>query len=185
MIKISKSSFKELYDVACETWQTKFNEKFSKFNFTDYIEFEENFLEEMKQACSSEQLLIFNKIFKEHLPKSPFEGIKDYKSFCKISGKEELKESDFKKSDNSKKTLTQAKITQFEDYFNNGEKLDWNNKSQAKWYPWYETGSGSLWFVGCHDRDYRFAGAAGYFKSQEIAKFVGETFIDVYKDLIY
>jgi hypothetical protein len=185
MIKIDKKDFKKLYDKACEAWTRKFNEKFAKFMFVDYIEFEDSYLEEMRVACTSEQLEIFNSIFKEFLPKNKFEGIKDYKSFCKISGKKELELSMFEFLDNPKKSLAQAKINQYEDYFNSEQKLDWDNHDQAKWYVWYNTGSCSLAFLGVDYYYFDFGGGAGYFINRETAEFVGKTFIDDYKNLIY
>lgn len=52
MIKIKKTEFQKLYDIACSSWKTKFDDKLKKFLFIDHVEFDESFIQEMRTACA-------------------------------------------------------------------------------------------------------------------------------------
>lgn len=119
-------------------------------------------------------------------PESKFKGISDYKSFCNKSGMRFLTASDFNNFPSwmVRKQLAQAKIQQFENYFNEGWDKNWANQSQKKYYPFFTlNGYGGLLFYGCLCYGSFFFGIAGFYKDEEIATFVGKTFIDVYSDL--
>jgi hypothetical protein len=182
-IKIKKTEFKKLYDLACDGWKTKFNTMLNKFVFSDEVEFEQNFMEEMKNACNPKQLKVFESIFKDHLPKNLFH-INTYSKVCKELGVKELKLADFSFLDLAfrKKALAQAKIQQLEKLFNGSWIKDWNNRNQRKHYPYFVY-NGKSWSVGvcgfvC---GYSYA-AVGFYLDERTARFVGETFIDMYQD---
>lgn len=170
-IKIKKEEFKELYNLACDPWKTKFNEKFKDLLFDNELEFEEEFISEMKSACTSEQLPVFLKIFKSYLPENLFDKIKTYQDVCDAIGE-----------DNQKSPYD--KIKQIEKLFNETWKKNWKNKSQKKWYPYYTINdSGRLVFDSLHCRYVSFVGEVAFFKDQETANFVGKQFIDIYQEL--
>lgn len=74
-----------------------------------------------------------------------------------------------------------------------GKKIDWNNYEQRKYFPWFDmetypsqVGSGSGFsYDGC---DCGSAGSAVgsrlVFPTSEIAKFVGKTHLELYRDLM-
>lgn len=64
-VTVKKSEFKPLYDAACSDWKTRFDNVLKSFVFTDELEFTSEFVEEMRSACTKEQRIIFNTIFKE------------------------------------------------------------------------------------------------------------------------
>jgi hypothetical protein len=185
MIIVKKNEFEKLYSIACDTWKEKFKNLLKDFIFSDNIEFKEEFIEEMRKACTADQLTIFNEIFKDYIPKNLFEGISDYKSFCIKSNHSELILSDFKHSIDPKRAFALEKLEQIKQYFNKGIALDWDNHNQQKWYPWYYTGSGGLRFGRSYYHYRDFCGGVAFFIDQETSDFVGKTFIDIYKDLVY
>lgn len=72
--------------------------------------------------------------------------------------------------------------------FNEGWVPDWTDSSQAKYYPWFKMGSPSG--VGFSYLDYvgwnasSGVGSRLCFKSGELAKHVGQLFIDDYRDFL-
>lgn len=77
------------------------------------------------------------------------------------------------------------KIGYISEYFNQGWIPDFANRSQYKYYNWFER-AGSGWVFGiCYDGF--CCGGCGfgcYFRSSEIATHVGKKFIDVYRDYL-
>lgn len=184
-ISINKKDFQPLYNIACSGWKTKFDTFLKDYIFSDTIDFDESFILEMKKACTSDQLPVFNKIFKNYLPKSKFDEITDYDSFCKVSGYHKWELEDFKEHTNPKKALALEQLAQIEEYFGKDWKKNWKNKSQYKYFPVFDiTDKGSLVFRSAHSRYYCFGGEVAFFPDEETATFVGKTFISIYEDLL-
>lgn len=185
-IKIKKIEFKKLFDVACTNWKTKFAEKLDFFSSSDSFEFEESFLQEMKQACTAEQKPIFNKMFGKYLKEEiDLFKIKTYKEVCKKLKEKELTINDFKflAVEYRKKALASTKLQQIEKLFNGSWVKDFNNSNQRKYYPYFEKRS-SGWLV--HSvHGYRCSSRAGaaFYKDEQTAKYCGSTFINIYSDL--
>lgn len=182
-IKIKKEDFKELYNSACDPWKNKFNEKFKNLLFDENLEFDENFLLEMKNACTSDQLPIFSKLFKNYLPENLIDKIKTYQDVCDIL-KEEPKKTAY------------DKIKQIEKLFNQGWIKNWEDKTQYKYYPYYTIDSpGFLVFdsslgaggfraeVAFCFRLGSFSAEVAFYKNREVSDYVGKTFIDIYQEL--
>jgi hypothetical protein len=66
-------------------------------------------------------------------------------------------------------------------------KPDWNDRSQRKWFPWFEMSSGGFVF-GDADCAYScaYAGSASRlcFQTDELARYAGRQFTDVYSRII-
>ncbi len=187
-IKIKKSEFQKLYNIACNTWKPKFEEKFKNFLFSDTIEFEKDFLEDMRKACTEDQLKVFNVIFKAYLKEeNDLFNIKDYSELCKKYKIKELKISDFKflPKEEQEKSLAYHQIKTIERIYNGIDwVLDWSNTNQYKYYPYfvYKVGS-SLVFYGSDCDSICCSGQVAYFKDEKTSTFVGKTFIDIYRKL--
>lgn len=63
MRKLKRTDFKRIHDSACPPWKQKLTEKFSDFAFKDEIEVADDFYQEMRKACTSEQHRLFDEIF--------------------------------------------------------------------------------------------------------------------------
>ncbi len=170
-IIIKKSDFKELYDTACTTWIKKLDDYLKPYQFSEFIEFSESFVKEMKGACDTKQRVIFDKIFKEFKSDSLFDRIKTYSDVCKELGEKEI-------------TCPYQKIKQIEKLFNGDWKKDWTNRSQYKYYPYFEYSTSSgFGFYSSLSPSYSFSGGVAFYKDQETSDYVGKTFIDIYKEL--
>lgn len=185
MITIKKSTFKELYDLACEGWKKKFDEKFKSNVFSEDLSFEENFIIEMQNACNAEQLPVFLKIFKKFLPEDLFSKIKSYTDVCKALGIKELTEKDFKSfGEDARKLLAFHKIKNIERALNGDWKADLKDPNQSKYCPYFRVDSGGLVFYVSGHTDSYFYGSAGLYKDSKTAEFVGRTFASIYQDLV-
>lgn len=186
MIKIKKSVFNELFLLSRPTWKTKFTEKFKNQIFSDELEFEESFLDEMERACDPnqpKQLETFKRIFKDYIKEDLF-SIKTYSEVCKKLGIKELTEKDFKQFDNPVQMLAFHKIKNIEKLFNGNWEPDFSCSSQYKYYPYFEKVS-SVW--QCYSSYCYFTlffGFSGLYKDSKTAEFVGKTFQEIYIDLI-
>ena len=143
MITIKKSEFKKLFVLACQSWKPKLEEKLKEFIFEENIKFQEEFAEEMKKACTKEQLVVFNKIFKDYLPKDISEEvnninslesrIKDFKTPYSLNTKDKLE-----------RTLNAVYIlTHVATIYNEGTILDWKNVNVYKYLPYKYFSGGS------------------------------------------
>lgn len=113
------------------------------------------------------------------------ENVKDYKTFCKVTGLKEWLAVEFITKTNPAKALAQEKLAQIEFYFGKDWKKDWSNHSQYKYYPYFNVdSSGGLRFSGVDGFRGSAYGVVAYFETKEIATYVGKTYIDLYKDLL-
>jgi hypothetical protein len=184
MITIKKSEFKKLFDLSCQSWKPKLEEKLKEFIFEENIKFKEDFIEEMKKACTKEQLVVFNKIFKDYLPKDISEEvnninslesrIKDFKTPYKLNTKDKLE-----------KTLNAIYIlTHVATIYNEGAILDWKNTSVYKYLPYKFFSGGSacvapavLWGSG-------LGSSAGlYYKNSNLSEKSYNNFKQYWEDL--
>jgi hypothetical protein len=170
-IEISKEKFKSLYDIACPTWQTKFQDMFKNQLFKEKLEFNRNFVQEMESACTKEQLPVFKEIFGKFLGDDLFSKIKTYIDVCKELGEKPAKSP-------------YDKIKQIEKLFCGNWKKDFSNNNQRKWYPYFVwNNSGGLVFDGSLCDHSFFFGRVAYFPDEKTSNFVGRTFIDIYREL--
>ncbi len=153
-IKIKKKEFQKLFNIACATWKPKLEEKLKPFIFEDEITFEESFFNDMRGACTEDQLKIFNVIFK----------------VCK-----QLKEKE--------ESCPYRKLKQIERFFNGSWKANKFNTSQRKYYPYFIASCGGLDFHVYDSVHVYFSGQVAYFKDDKTATFVGKTFIKIYEEL--
>jgi len=65
-ITVKKSEFKKLHMLACTEWKEKLTKIIADgFLYSDTIDFTEDFVTEMRNACTKEQLIVFKEIFKD------------------------------------------------------------------------------------------------------------------------
>lgn len=69
-----------------------------------------------------------------------------------------------------------------------GKKPDWSNWDERKYYPWFDLSAGSGVGVSCFgcdlDHSYSGVGSRLVFPTSEIARYVGETHMELYKDFM-
>jgi len=110
--------------------------------------------------------------------------VKTYSEVCKHLKEQELTSCDFSGED-GKKLLNFSKIKQLERFYNQGWKANWNNSNEYKYYPYFtkSSGGGSIGSY-CYCVGVSFFGAVGFYKTSEIATFVGKTYKDIYTGLL-
>lgn len=121
-------------------------------------------------------------------PKNIINQVKDFNDILRISGSK-LEDILPYKNPRNKKQISQnnfAKIQLIEEVLNQGWAPDWNNHNEYKYYPYFEHKIQGGWvYCGYCDRNFSsFTAEVAYFKSPELAIFVGKTFIKEYSDFL-
>lgn len=122
----------------------------------------------------------------ENITREELLTIKNYSEVCQKLHIRELTIEDFQVyRGHSKKFFAFFKLKVIEKLFNGDWSADWNNSNQIKYYPYFYKNSSGGWVDGggAHDGD-GFRSSVAYFRSEEIAIYVGKTFKDIYLDLI-
>ena len=129
-------------------------------------------------------------------PKKDFnyKDIKTFEDVCQILG---TTENDFnlKYSNLDLHVVSYIKLTEIYKAVNNGWVPDWSNSNQYKYYPWFvykpngdgSKGSGCFGFdISYYNSYYANATVGSRFctETSDKAKYIGETFIDIYNDYL-
>lgn len=118
------------------------------------------------------------------------EKIKSFEDACQHLGIEpKLPEVDGLFPDHRKAVVAFYKLSTIISALNNGWKPDWNDYNQRKWWNFFYVESNSAGFVYSHSyispsNTYATIGSRLCFKSEELAEFAAENFIDLYNDLL-
>lgn len=184
-MKIKKTEFQKLYNIACPTWKSKFDEKFKNQLFSTTLEFEDSFIKEMYKACENEQKLVFEKIFQ--YKKDDLFSIKTYTEVCKKLKIKELTEKDFSflPKEQIKKQLSLHKIQNISKLYNGDWEPNWNDINQYKYYPYFEYKQvGGFGFYSSHVYYSSSPGSVTYFKDKQTSDYVGKILIDIYNEFL-
>lgn len=128
----------------------------------------------LKKPLEEPKLTLIEKIRK---------SVNPYKEVCKELNIRELTISSFNSLplEQRKKALTLHKILNIEKVFAEGWIKNWNNRNEYKYYPYYIKEDSGWRLYSC---SYASPGAPAYYKTREIALFIGEIFKDIYIDFI-
>jgi hypothetical protein len=189
-IIIKKEAFKELFDMACSTWKPRLEEALKPYIFLETVEFTKQFVEEIKKACTKEQLEVFNKIFKDYPKDNNKFDVTTYKEVCKRINEPMIEVASHygaldDTSVNQKKLVAWLKIQQLKKFFNGDWKENFNDINQQKWFPYFSKVDGdSRGFEGSACRNRSYPSVAAYYKDEATSNHIGKTeeFADIYKD---
>lgn len=115
--------------------------------------------------------------------------ITSFEHACQILGRSTaLPEVSMLDEKHQKAIIAHYKLVIICQALNEGWEPNWHDDDEYKWYPWFdmdikeESGSG-LAFCGA-DRAYSYSslGSRLCVKSEELAEYLGQTFIDLYRD---
>jgi hypothetical protein len=112
--------------------------------------------------------------------------VKTYEDACKELGREPYDEKQLEKLGLTKNDIAYQKMVVIVEALNEGWKPDWDNYSEAKYYPWFKMSPSSFAF---DDSDFVLEGAVAgsgsrlKLKSRELAKYCGDQFKDIWKDI--
>lgn len=113
--------------------------------------------------------------------------IKNYDDICKIDGVDPIKSLPYPEATTADEIAVNsaAKVFRINRVLNEGWQPDWTNWDERKYYPWFDytpgSGSGFAYCDYLYDRDHSSVGARLVYKSSELAKFAGETFLQEYR----
>ncbi len=121
-------------------------------------------------------------------PESLFDRIKTWKNVCI---EKNINENDILPYRNPQNKLQKqvnaiVKINIISELFNEEVVLDFLNKNQYKYYPYFVKESSGWVVYSCADDYYSdaFLGSGLYYKDSQTALYVGKTFIDIYLDYL-
>lgn len=118
-----------------------------------------------------------------------YKEIKSFEDACiKLKREPLLPEVSMLPEGNQKAVIANYKLDVIQEAINEDWKADWNNWNQYKYYPWFKlSSSGSGFSYSGYDCDYSISpvGSRRVFPSSEIARYVGNQFIDLYNDAMF
>lgn len=171
--KISKENLKSIWDVACPTWKEKLASYASRNTWENYVELSGDEVNEMFEASDVPQTKILLKFLKKEISDIT-QRVTSYETACKELGVEALVRSPFEKLSIIIKALNQ------------GWKPDWKNKSEYKYYNYYEADSnGNPVFCGCRcGYTTWYYPSALYYKNRELALYGQKIADNEYKNYL-
>ena len=87
-------------------------------------------------------------------------------------------------SKHRKQQISFYKLSVIIEAVNDGWIINWDNSSQYKYFVWYDKRSGGFSCYGtAYDSTFTYVPSALYFKSRDLAYYVGNYFIEEYKNL--
>ncbi len=141
-----------------------------------------------KTASKEFKTVLENTFGKEYFLEDITTKIKNFNDILKISGKTLKEILPYKTPKNKQQRSLNAlvKIQLITEVLNQETILDFLNTNQYKYLPWFKKVVGSGWVVHSY-HSYSVASDAGFgtfYKSEKLALFAGNTFLDIYKDYL-
>ena len=133
------------------------------------------------KEATLERKLELEELFPELKPQLITDRVKTYEDALKVLGRE-----DFSHENLYPREIARRKLEIIIEALNEGWKPDWENYSQLKWYPYFYGSFAGLWYSSAIHSP---ALATAYFgvrlccKSEEISDYVGQKFLDLYKEM--
>ena len=133
------------------------------------------------EKATLERKLELKELCPELNPISIIDRVKTYEDALKVLGKK-----DFNQENLYNREIARRKLEIIIEALNDGWEPDWDNYSQLKWYPYFED---SFAGASCPRSTYypslstASIGSRLYCKSKEIADYVGQNFLDLYKQM--
>ena len=117
---------------------------------------------------------------------SIIERIKTFEDAMEATGRKEVPDFSSFPEDMRKHFEALFKMVVIAEALNEGWKPDWDNYKEYKYYPWFDMSPSSIAFDVSYCVDgYAAAGSGSRLKlkSRELAKYCGEQFKDIWKDI--
>jgi hypothetical protein len=109
--------------------------------------------------------------------------VDSYESACEVLGEKPV--TDFGEA--TPDEIAYKKLKTVVKALNGDWKADYTNGDQRKWFPWFRAGSSGFSFLAtCYESSTPYAGDAARLclKSEELATYAGEQFLNLWKDFI-
>lgn len=141
-----------------------------------------------KDSSKEFKIILENTFGKEYFYENIINKIKSFKDILKLSNKteEEILPWKFPRNKQQISQNALAKIQLISEVLNEGININFLDNKQYKYRPWFER-KASGWVVdSC--AAYGYSGSDGgfglYYKSEKLALFAGNTFLDIYIDFL-
>jgi hypothetical protein len=183
---ITRAGLQEIYKIVCSGWQTKIDAALTEQKFNKEIIVEDSIISKAFSEADVKQRKILEKWFST--PKNLTDRIKSFQDVLDIAGKtldNIIVYKQTKLTNKQKSVNAYCKLQLIENILNNHHKFNFADSSEYKYYPYFQYKAPGGWV--CADAVYnsRYYGSGPtYFTSRELAKFAGETFLDIYKDFM-
>lgn len=190
--KISRKDLHTLYESVknCATWKKKIEETLILQQVNTEIEVPEAIIVEAYSQANSEQKKLLDKFFDVKTPEKVLSKISNIKDVLSITGKKLVDVLPYKKASNkaqrSQNALALIQVITEAYCKVLGITLDWSNRSQRKYFIWWEKQPSGRWsFVMCiTTATVRSLGFGSYFPSEEAARDASVKFKDVFLDYL-
>ena len=133
------------------------------------------------REATLERKLELEELFPELKPQLITDRVKTYVDALKV-----LKRDHFDENNLYPREIAGRKLEIIIEALNEGWKPDWENASQLKWYPYFYGSIAGLGYSYAYDSPSRATASVGVHlccKSEEIADYVGQQFLDLYKEM--
>ncbi len=141
-----------------------------------------------KIASKEFKIVLENTFGKEYFIEDTTTKIKNFDDILKLSGKTLKEILPYKTPKNKQQRSINAlvKIQLITEVLNQGTILDFLNTNQYKYLPWFKKVVGSGWVVTSYASYclHTVDGFGTFYKSEKLALFAGNTFLDIYKDYL-
>ena len=152
------------------------------------LQIEESKARSIYKTASSELKIMLEDTFgKEFFFQKVTDRIKTYEDACKEIGIAPVDESVLAGNGFTKDEIAYRKIKAIAEALNEGWTPNWGDSDQKKWIPWFRSvSSGFVFCIARYDASYAFAGRGSRlcFKSEELAKYAGGQFVELYREFI-
>ena len=137
----------------------------------------------LHNGASQERKLELEELFPELKPISIIDRVKTYEDALKVLGRNHFNENNL-----YPREIARRKLEIIIEAMNEGWKPDCGNYSQLKWYPYFYRSYVGLRCSCDHSPSVAFAfayfGVRLCYKSKEIADYVGQQFLELYKEML-
>ncbi|MGE8528473.1 hypothetical protein [Chryseobacterium rhizosphaerae] len=116
------------------------------------------------------------------------EKVKSFEDACQILGIEpNIPQVEMLPENHQKAIIAHYKLVIIAQALNEGWKPNWDDDDEYKYYPWFDmegssSGSGFSYLGYGHWYSDSYFGSRLCFKSRELARYIGETFVDLYRE---
>lgn len=141
-----------------------------------------------KTASPEFKIMLEDAFGKEFFFQKVTERIKTYEDACAELGITPIDERTLLNNGFTKDEIAYRKIKTITEALNEGWKPDWNDEGQKKWIPWFHPNSSSdfIFYQTNYSYSFVYAGYASQLclKSDELANYIGNQFLELYKEFM-
>lgn len=155
------------------------------------LQMSEDTARKMYPTASAEMKEVLQETFgKDFFSQKITDRVKTWEDACKIKGiNPEYLPYPVATNGDERAANAFFKMNIIREVLNEGWTPDWNNSNEYKYYPWFKMGSsgggGGFSYHYCdYGRTLTCVGARLVFKSQALAVYAGNQFVEIYKDFM-